>query len=433
METPQAVVARVFRQEGPRLRASLIAATRDFELAEDALSSAVMQALEQWPAGGVPQKPAGWLLEVARRRAVDHIRRAVRFRNREQAIEQLTQLNAPAVDVDATADASILERGSHGVDDRLRLIFTSCHPALAPEVRVLLTLQVVGGLTAEEVARAFLTPTAATEKRLSRAKQKIRDAGIPFEVPAQEELPERLQDVLHVVYLIFNEGYLASRGEDLVRQGLCDDAVRIGRLLRGLMPREPEVLGLLALMLLTASRAPTRCDDNGDLVLLEDQDRSRWDAALIREGCALVEAALRLGRNGPFQVQAAIAALHAEAPTAADTDWPQIAALYAALVGMANTPVVRLNHAVAVAMAHGVDAGLSLVETLARQGTLEDYHLLHATRADLLRRQNAYSRALRSYHRALALVTNDAERRFLRKRVQEMEDAIRNGGGPSLA
>ncbi|MEW5848065.1 MAG: sigma-70 family RNA polymerase sigma factor [Myxococcota bacterium] len=418
--TPRELVARTFKAEGPRIRAALIRATGDFELAEDALSAAVEKALQVWPQGGTPQRPGAWLMEVARNHALDVVRRAQRFRDREQAVAHLETLSRTTESPDVTTARTGLERGIHAVDDRLRLVFTACHPALAEEAQVALTLQVVAGLTAEEIARAFLTPAATMEKRLTRAKQKIRDARIPFDVPSPEDLPERLHTVLHVIYLVFNEGYVASRGENLLRQGLCDDAIRVAELLHALLPGEPEVAGLLALLLLTQSRARARVDETGDLVLLEAQDRTRWDAALVARGVALVEEALQQRRAGPYQVQAAIAALHAQAPTAAETDWPQIAALYAALVGMSPTPVVRLNHAVAVALAHDVDAGLSLVEALAREGDLEGYHLLHATRADLYRRKGDLQRAQRAYKKALTLARNSAERRFLERRLAQL-------------
>lgn len=419
--TVQQTLAETYQQQGARIRAVLIRATRDFTLAEDALSAAAAQALESWPQAGIPQRPGAWLQEVARRRAVDVIRKAQRFRNRVEALAELEQMARAQTPADDVADRPTLERGPHAVDDRLRLVFTCCHPALAEDVRVVLTLQVVAGLTAQEIARAFLTQPAAMEKRLARAKQKIRDAGIPYEVPSEDALPQRLSSVLHVVYLIFNEGYLASRGDDVVRLGLCQQALRIARLLDALLPDQAEVGGLLALLLLTAARADARVDANGDLVLLEDQDRSRWDAGMVTAGLARVESALRMGSPGPFQVQAAIAAVHAEATDATRTDWKQIAALYTALVGMNPTPVVRLNHAVAVALGHSIQAGLSLIGVLDREGALKDYHLLHAARADLLRRLGQHAQALKSYRRALQCTVHSAERRFLEKRMAQVK------------
>lgn len=411
-------VARTFREEGVRIRATLVRACGDLALAEDAFSHGVERALETWPQDGIPGKPGAWLLEVARRRALDHIRRARRFRDREAALGHLQQLESAPVPQPVRGP---LEQGAQAADDQLRLVFTSCNPVLSEEARVALTLQVVGGLTAEEIAHAFLVPHAQMEKRLTRAKQKLRDARVPFEIPSREELPERLNTVLAVIYLVFNEGYLSSRGDALVRRGLCDDAIRLARMLHTLMPDEPECGGLLGLLLLVGARQASRMDENGHLVLLEDQDRSLWNRAFIDEGTLHVDRALAMRKPGPYQIQGAIAALHAAASTSSETDWAQIAALYSALVAHAPTPVVRLNHAVAVAFAHGWEAGLSLVNVLAREGELDGYHLLHATRADLLRRMGDTGAALKAYRTARRWVRNAAERTFLDARIAQLE------------
>jgi len=398
----------VFRSEWGRLLAALIHLLGDFDVAEEALQEAFAAAVTEW-AGEVPRNPRAWLYGTARHKAIDRLRRRARFAEKQAEIAYL----APSATSDEMTDAD-----ESGVpDERLRLIFTCCHPALAEDAQVALTLRTLCGLSTEEIARAFLVPTATMAQRLVRAKAKIRGAGIPYRVPPASELPERLSVVMAVVYLVFNEGYAAASGQSLVRHDLCAEAIRLARVLRTLLP-DAQLDALLALMLLHDARRLTRVDDNGEMVLLADQDPSRWDRAEIDEGRALLQTSLRTSRPGTYALEAAIAAVHADAHIAADTDWKQIAAIYERLYFLHPTPIVALNHAVAVSMSDGPAEALPLVDALS--DSLSDYHLWHATRADLLRRLGRDDEAIESYRRAHQLAGNEAERRFLARRIAEL-------------
>jgi RNA polymerase sigma-70 factor (ECF subfamily) len=409
--TLAATVARLSRSDWGRLLSALIRDLGDFDLAEDALQDAFASALVEW-SGGVPANPTGWLYRAARHNAIDQLRRRARFAEKRSALAEETAWDAPAA-AEAPDEEGVVP------DERLRLIFTCCHPALPPEAQVALTLRTLCGLTTEEIARAFLTPTTTMAQRLVRAKTKIRNAGIPYRVPSAAELPERLEEVMTVIYLVFNEGYAAAQGDALVRADLCAEAIHLARVLRGLLPQpSAELDGLLALMLLHDARRPARIDAAGNMVLLPDQDRARWDRARIEEGCALVKQALQACSPGPYLLEAAIAAVHGEAARYEDTDWTQIVGLYRALHDRHPSPIVALNAAVAVSMADGPDAALPLVDAL--EAELADYYLWHSTRADLLRRLGRRAEAAAAYGRAHALTQNEVERRFLERRAREV-------------
>jgi RNA polymerase sigma-70 factor (ECF subfamily) len=403
-------VEEIYRTESRRVLATLIRLLGDFDRAEEALHDAFATAVERWPADGVPANPRAWLVSTGRFKAIDAMRRRARFDKSLAALAEQIE----------TAAADPAEEPDEGLeDDRLRLVFTCCHPALKPDAQVALTLREVCGLTTEEIARAFLVPPPTVAQRIVRAKNKIRDARIPYQVPPRPELPGRLDTVLHVVYLVFNEGYAASSGASLTRHDLSAEAIRLGRLLTELLP-EPEAIGLLALMLLHESRRAARTSADGDLVLLDAQDRALWDRDRIAEGIALLERALASRRFGPFTLQAAIAAVHAEAPTAAGTDWAQIAGLYDVLLRADPSPVVELNRAVAIAMRDGPAAGLPVIDALLGRGELADYHLAHSARAELCRRLGRDAEARASYERALQLTRQETERRFIERRLREL-------------
>jgi RNA polymerase sigma-70 factor (ECF subfamily) len=412
----QKTLADIYRNESRRVLATLIRLLGDFELAEEALHEAFAAALQQWPRDGLPGNPRAWLVSAGRFKAIDQLRRRARFDASLREIASQLEIEA-----EGELPGEICESGVE--DDRLRLIFTCCHPSLARDAQVALTLREVCGLTTEEIARAFLSTPSTVAQRIVRAKAKIRDAGIPYEVPAREQLPERLDAVLHVIYLVFNEGYSASTGASLTRNSLSSEAIRLGRLLIELLPawlRESEAMGLLALMLIHESRSATRTAPNGDLVLLEEQDRTQWNRVQIEEGSQLVLRTLAARQFGPYTLQAAIAAVHAEAPSFEATDWQEIVGLYDVLLGTSPSPVIELNRAVAVAMRDGPAAGLQLVDAIFARGELTDYHLAHSARADLCRRLGRGDDARASYQRALALTQQEPEQRFLQRRLAEL-------------
>ncbi len=414
MVEPQAAIEHTFREESGRILASLIRACGDFDLAEEAMQDAFAVALDRWPRDGIPDNPGAWITTTARHKAIDRIRRERTLAEKQELIAALDRPeDVSAADLDDEAPMQL-------IDDRLRLIFTCCHPALAPEAQVALTLRTLGGLTTPEIARAFLVPEPTMAQRLVRVKRKIRDAAIPYTVPAPEDLPARVDAVLAVIYLIFNEGYSASSGDALIRRDLCSEAIRLARLVANLMPDEPEAAGLLALLILQHSRRDARTGPTGELIVLEEQDRTRWHHAEIEEGAAIINEDMTSHGLGPYQQQAAIAAIHAQAPTPDATDWPQIAALYARLAEVQPSPIIELNRAVAIAMADGPLAGLRLIDAIDATGDLADYHLLHAARADLHRRANQPEAASIAYRRALDLCTNEVERTYLQRRLNEV-------------
>lgn len=410
----RSTLEQVFREEYGRIIATLIRISGSFDLAEEALQEAFTAAVSKWEHEGRPHNPGAWLTTVAHRKLLDAVRRDRTRTDKQAELEYETTRLQPFVEPD------VIEEPVEYPDDRLRLIFTCCHPSLNREGQVALTLRTLGGLTTTEIAHAFLLPETTLAQRLVRAKQKIRLAGIPYEVPSLDIIGDRLAAVRAVIYLIFNEGYAASAGQNLIRNDLCTEAIRLGRVLCELLPDEPENMGLLALMLLQDSRREGRVNDRGELVTLEEQDRSRWDAQEIEEGVQLVQAALSLRRVGSYQLQAAIAAVHAEAEHANQTDWRQIVALYEELIRITSSPVVALNHAVAVAMSEGFERGLSFIESAGADGKLENYYLFHASRADLLRRLHRLDEARAAYTRALSLTTNHVEQNYIRRRLNDL-------------
>lgn len=414
----EALINSIYRSESRRVLATLIRLLKDFDIAEEALQEAFTAALHQWPQEGVPQNPRAWLVSTGRFKAIDQIRKRARMNTSwEDVAEKLAEeLHSEEEDYSDT----------HIEDDQLRLIFTCCHPGLAPEAQMALTLREVCGLTTEAIARAFLTTPSTLAQRIVRAKNKIRDAKIPYEIPARSELPARLDAVLHVIYLVFNEGYSASSGTELIRQELAQEAIRLGRLLAHLLP-EAEVLGLLALMLIQDSRRTARTDNQGDLIRLENQDRTLWDSTQIAEGSALIQRALGTGNADIYCLQAAIAALHAEAPSFAETDWEEICGFYDLLLFRNPSPIIELNRAVAIAHRDGADQGLALVDDLVARNQLKDYHLLHAARAEFLVQLQQWDNAQAAYQQAIALTTQEPELRFLRSKLQALQHALTNG------
>ena len=406
------IVDRVYRDDSRRVLATLIRLFGDFDIAEEALHDAFVAALERWPMEGVPGNPRTWLVSAGRFKAIDQLRRRVAFDDRRAELERQIE--------ELSHEEPVIAESGDITDDRLRLVFTCCHPALSPDAQVALTLHTIGGLTTEEIAHAFLVPSPTLAQRIVRAKGKIRDARIPYEIPEAADLPDRVDAVLATLYLIFNEGYSATFGEAVTRADLCGEAIRLARLVVELLP-EPEAIGLLAMMLLHDSRRAARTNDAGELVILDEQDRSRWNRSQIREGQELTERALRTRRVGPYAIQAAIAAVHADASSAGETDWAQIVAFYDLLLNMNPSPVVELNRAAAIAMRDGPERGLDLINALLARGELTSYHLAHSARADLLRRLARNDAALAAYAAALELTTQEPERRYIERRIKSLQ------------